>query len=273
MLEPRRLWNCGTWTLLLWACGNAESSTTTEQDTIVAVSPDDFLGDVACANRAGAMRRYVATLIDVSDDLVDAGSEVKNFALPSSEPIECTRAVGFGRVVIGHRYVADIEGYEQSGLQPAAPGSPAMLDAKTHELVAPRWRTRCGQTGALGVEGPVAPANLRTVYITGCQPLVTASRPPLAAIRIALDPALCEKQGGQVARFSVSLSASDDVREAACEDPVVLVALSPGELVDIELTAFEADATMPRWSTSCWAVPVAGSEVRASCDPLTETAP
>ncbi|MBN1606322.1 MAG: hypothetical protein JW940_06795 [Polyangiaceae bacterium] len=273
MLQPRRLWLSSTCTLLLWGCGSEKSGTTTEQDTIVAVSPDDFLGGVACADRPGAMRRYVATLVDVSDDLVDAGTDVKDFALPSSEPVECTHAVGFGRVVDGHRYVADIEGYEQARLEPAAPGSPVMLDTKTQELVAPRWRTRCGQVGALGVQGPVSPLKLSTVYITGCEPLVAVSRPPLAAIRIAVDQALCGDESGQVDHFSVRTRASDDVREAACEDPVVLVALNPGELVDIELSAFEADATTPRWSTGCRAVPVAGSEVQASCDPLTETTP
>jgi hypothetical protein len=273
MVQPSKwLWICGTWTLLLGGCGNESSSTTTEQDTIIAISPDDFLGDVACAARAGAMRRYVATLVDVSDDLVDAGSKVKNFALPSSEPVDCTHAVGFGRVVTGHQYVADIDGYEQTGLEPAAPGSPVMLDADGR-LVAPRWHTRCGQLGALGAEGPVSPLTLRTVYIPGCEPLVAVSRPPLSAISVALDPASCIEAGGQVDRYSVSLSASSEQREAACEDPVVLVALSPGELVEIELVAYGADATTPRWSTSCRAVPVLGSEVRASCDPLTETTP
>jgi hypothetical protein len=274
MQEARRLWICGTWTLLLWGCGSETSTTTTEQDTIVAVSPDDFLGDVVCADRAGAMRRYVATLIDVSDDLVDAGSEVNEFVLPSSEPIECTHAVGFGRVVTGHRYVADIEGYEQTRLEPAAPGSPLMLDAKTRELVAPRWRTRCGQVGALGAAGPVSPLNLRTVYITGCEALAAASRPPLAAVRITVDRALgalsCGEALGQVDRFSVKLSGSAEVREADCGDPVVLVALTPGELLDIELTAFEADSATPRWSARCRAVPDAGSEVPASCDLLAE---
>jgi hypothetical protein len=272
MLEPRRLWIFGTWTLLLLGCGNEKSSTTTEQDTIVAISPDDFLGDVACADRPGAMRKYVATLVDVSEDLVDAGSKVKNFALPSSEPVDCTHAVGFGRVVAGHRYVADIEGYEQTRLEPAAPGSSVMLDAED-QLVAPRWHTRCGQVGALGAEGPVSPLRLRTVYITGCEPLVALSRPPLAAISIAVDPASCVAQGGLVDHYSVSLPASGELREAACADPVVLVALSPGGLVEVELTAYEADATTPRWSTRCRAVPVAGSEVQASCDPLTESTP
>lgn len=274
MLQPRRLWIWGTWTLLLWACGSKKTRYVPEQDTMVAVSPENFLGEVACADRPGAMRTYVATLIDVSDDLVDAGSAVKKFALPSSKPLTCTHPVGFGRVVTGHRYIADVEGYEQTDLEPAAPGSPLMLDRDTGELVTPRWHTRCGQVGALGAQGPVTPLKLQTVYITGCEPLVAVSRPPLAGLRIGADQALgaleCGEDSGEVDHFSVQLLPSGDSHEASCGEPVVLVALSPGALAELTLVAFEADSTAPRWSTACRAIPAAGSIVKASCDPLTE---
>jgi hypothetical protein len=274
MLQLRRLGTLGTWSLLLWACGSESTGAVAEQDTMVAISPDDFLGGVACADRAGAMQRYVATLIDVTDGLVDAGSEVNNFALPSSGPVACTHAVGFGRVVAEHRYIADIDGYEQTDLEPAAAGSPLMLDADTHELVTPRWHTRCGQVGALGAAGPVSPLDLRTVYVTGCEPLVALSRPPLAAVRVAVDGALgmlrCGEVSGTVDHFSLSLPASGDAREAPCGQSLILVALTPGQLVQMDLAAFEADATTPRWSTHCRAVAAAGSLVDASCDLLTE---
>jgi hypothetical protein len=241
---------------------------------MVAVSPDDFLGDVVCADRGGAMQSYVATLIDVSDDLVDAGDEVKNFALPSSRPISCTHPVGFGRVVFEHRYVADIQGYEQANLKPAAPGSPVMLDADTEEVVTPRWHTRCGRVGAPGAAGPVSPLKLRTAYVTGCEPLVSASRPPLAAVRVSVEPALgplrCGEASGKVDRFSILLGDSGEVHETDCGNAAVLVALSPGELVEIQLWAFEANSTTPRWSSTCRAVAQAGAVVQASCDPLVE---
>jgi hypothetical protein len=258
---------------MLAGCGDQGSSTTPEQDTLVVVSPEEFLGDVACAEWPGAMRRYSATLIDVTDDLVDVGAKVEDFALPSSAPVDCRYPVGFGRVVIGHRYVAHVEGYDRVDIEPAAPGSPLMLDPETGDLVPPRWQTACGRAGALGADGPISPIRLRSVFVTGCEPLRASSRPPLSAVSIQLDVALgalsCTSDGGEVDRFEVRSPGSKVVHGTQCDAAVELVSLTPGALVELQVDAYGKD-DQPRWTTTCQALPEAGAVVAAGCDLLSE---
>lgn len=267
-------WLAGLVSSLSLGCGDGDSTSVPEQDTLVVVSPDDFLGDVACADWPGAMRRYVATLIDVTDELVDAGSRVEAFALPSSGPVDCRYPVGFGRVAVGHRYAARIEGYDRVDLTPAAPGSPTLLDGAEGAVVPPRWRTECGRAGALGSQGPVSPIKLRSAFVTGCKPLDAGARPPLAAVTIKLDTALgalsCSADGGAVERYQVLMPDSTEVRAAECDADVQFVALTPGALVAFEVSAFGPGDETARWTTSCWALPEAGTLVEARCDVLSE---
>jgi hypothetical protein len=127
--------------------------------TLIAVSPQDFLGDVPCAETPGAMRAYVATLIDVSPGLGADAEPVPEFRLPSAAPTSCRADVAFAFVASGHRYIAEIQGYERDALdlRPLAPGSATMLDAGGN-VVEPRWKTTCGKVEA--VRNAVADAGL-----------------------------------------------------------------------------------------------------------------
>lgn len=260
--------------LVLSGCGDSSTTDEAEQDTVVIVSPDDFLGEVACADWPGAMRRYVATLIDVSDDLVDLGSEITDFALPSSDVVDCQYPVGFARVVVDHLYVARIEGYDRVDIEPAAPGSSLVVEKATGNLVTPKWQTSCGQTGALGADGPVTPIELGSVYVTGCDPLTAASRSPLSGVSVDLDVALgilsCVGDGGDVERFEVRAAESDEAYSVECGSSLQLVAFTPGVLVSWNVAAYTAEDDEPRWRTTCYAVAQAGTVVSASCDVLTD---
>jgi len=114
--------------------------------TLVGVSPQDFLGDVPCADTPGAMRSYVATLIDVSGELGTDAEPVDEFRLPSAPPTSCKDAVAFNFVASGHRYIAEIRGYERAfdDLTPLATGSAIMRDHDGN-VVEPRWTTSCGR--------------------------------------------------------------------------------------------------------------------------------
>ncbi len=118
---------------------NRGSGTLDRPPTLVEVSPENFLGDVACLDAQGAMRRYVATLVDVT---ADAGF-ADGFELPSSGPTSCRRRVSFGFVVPGHRYIARIQGFDVTDLRPLGTGSSVMVSGNG-ETAPPRWTTTCG---------------------------------------------------------------------------------------------------------------------------------
>jgi hypothetical protein len=127
--------------------------------TLIAVAPEDFIGRLRCTNAPGALRRYVVTLYDVTD-------EGEAFALPSSGPVDCLLEVKFGFVVPGHRYVARVDAYDRIDIRPlgapevANSGSPVMVDTATGEYVAPRWTTACsgGPPDSMDVPMPDAGA-------------------------------------------------------------------------------------------------------------------
>ena len=57
--------------------GNSTTATTIVRPELIAVSPDDFLGRVACGDGPAAARSYVATLFDVTP-AADGICPVKN---------------------------------------------------------------------------------------------------------------------------------------------------------------------------------------------------
>jgi hypothetical protein len=117
-------------------CSSSTTATTTiTRPELVAVSPDDFLGSLHCgadtdagadggAGGAGGaeadaeldagagplVHSYVATLFDVTL-LADGGfSDVQ---LASSPPTSCLVPVTFSYVVAAHRYLAEVDVYDQ----------------------------------------------------------------------------------------------------------------------------------------------------------------
>jgi len=141
--------------LPLLACSSSTSTTTAIlRPELVAVSPDDFLGQTSCADLGGAagaagaagaggagpaneVLSYVATLTDVT--------ATPKFQLPSSAPTSCRWPVTFSFVVPNHLYTAHVEAYDLAAdeLAPLGSGSPLQTDLSGQRVV-PLWEAECG---------------------------------------------------------------------------------------------------------------------------------
>jgi hypothetical protein len=247
-----------------------------EHPTLIEVSPAEFLGPVPCLPAAGAMRRYVATVFDVTPATTEDGSggaapegEAENFALPSSGPTPCTQPIATAFVLEGRRYAAEIEGYDRDDLQPLAPGARIMVDPDSGETVAPRWTTSCGRE-----PGQSAMAIYQTTRRVGfCDPLVDSApndAPPQVLVNLedALADLACGAEPGSVARFEVRDPLTGTSAEAACDETALLAELEAGAPLELELLAYEEGQTSPTWGTLCSAQPLAGVTVEALCQPL-----
>ena len=282
----------------------------TPPPTLIAVQPVDFLGDVACLDAPGAMRRYVATIRDVTDDLLGEGGPDLEFELASSPPVSCHQTVTFGFVVPGHEYVAEVQGFDRTDISPfggAGSGSPTMLD-RDGQIVTPRWTTECGRAtgsgdaqdagdaldagdtgdgGDVGDGGGAAEAGATdplikparsveflTVPVRGCHDLVDHGSLGPTSILVDLSGALgtlsCGAEAGQVATFSARLFGSAAATEVACGESVPFEGLTAGVTYDFEVLAFENGSTTPSWSTRCFQTALAGVERKASCDLLSD---
>jgi hypothetical protein len=101
---------------------SATSTNTLLGQPVVEIDPAIFLGtSILCADTPGAMRSYVATFIDMGPDTGSlapaAGYPV---VMPSSPPTPCSQKVSITNTVPGHRYMAAVDGYEQSASELAA---------------------------------------------------------------------------------------------------------------------------------------------------------
>lgn len=295
--------------LALAACSDGTTNiVTVVHPTLVSVEPEDFLGTVPCVDGAGAMRTYVATIwdmgIEAPDDPAELGSVPRPdwFPLPSSGPIPCTQSVGFARVIPGHRYYAEIRGYDRANLVQLLPSVDVLFDAETGERVAPRWSTQCtrslrpsnappsataGMGGTAGTAGTAGmggtsgsgleyqygvearPTTTRTIH--GCNPLVDAQPSDLRSVSVSLTQALgsvsCGSTDDAIERFEVQ-TPSGETLEAACDATLTLEDVS-GTLV-LPVLAYAAGADDPRYGTTCTATALNGTTVNASCLPLTD---
>lgn len=251
--------------------------------TLIAVSPQDFAGDVPCADAPGAMRSYVVTLYDLGS----AEEPQEPFALPSSvvrqgdgsfAPARCESATAFSFVIPGHRYDAEIEVYDRADLRALGAGSRHLVDA-SGAYVPPRWTTTCGRKqGGSAAEGPVTAAWYLTRFVRGCEPLATTQPATPTGIRVSLDDALgklaCGEAGGQVALFTAKRDDSEEPSQgAACGESVQFVGLEAGTTYSFTVQAFESGALTPRWGTTCYRKALAGAVVPAACDALVELEP
>jgi hypothetical protein len=256
-------------------CGCETSTVATEtvyHPTLIAVSPDEFLGNVTCRPGApGALQTYVATLFDVGETLLP----LEPFPLPSSGPVACTRSVAFSHVFDPHRYRAEIQGYDRSDLVPlgasdtgGSPGIPILVDPVTSERIAPRWTTTCGEMS------PTLARSATTRTVTDCKPLVDSGILGPTEVEVRIDSALgsleCGADPGMVEHFEVGLG-DGPVQSAACGEAVTLSDVPPGGTLSLPLLAYEAGTTHPRWGSTCQARPGAGAIVTATCAPLTES--
>lgn len=99
------------------------TDTTTDTTTaaagrpVIEIDPFEFLivtPGLVCADVPGGMRSYVVTFIDLGPE-TDDGAPAPGYpiTLPSSDPTSCSQRVAFINGVIGHRYLADVDGYEE----------------------------------------------------------------------------------------------------------------------------------------------------------------
>ncbi len=247
----------------LWGCSDdPELLIEVEHPTLIEVDPSAFLGTVPCLSGEGSMSRYVATLVDTTN-------QAEPFVLPSSPPIPCNSAVGFSLVVPGHTYAAEVDGYDRDDLEPLAPGVRDLVDPNTRELVKPRWTTVCGSRPADQV---IAVIDVERV-VSGCA-LLTDSMPPsdVGGARIDTRDILgglsCGDDEGAVAR--VEARVAGDTSSVACGESIELSGLSAESPTRIELAAFEEGASTPRWGAACTATPVAGVTAPADCSALSD---
>ena len=122
------------------ACSSSSGSSSEPSPTLVTVAPSTFGQGVVCGEFPGAWKTYVATLTDVTEP-------AKPITLASSNPVPCTMPVSFAWVIPGHKYTAQIDGYDRSDLESIgvpSSGNPQMVDRVTREEVEPRWTTKCG---------------------------------------------------------------------------------------------------------------------------------
>jgi hypothetical protein len=270
--------------LLALGCSSTPTSTGITKPTLVAVDPADFAGDVPCTDAAGAMRGYVVTLFDLgaidepTDPLPLASSVVRGDD-GRFRATGCERTAAFAFVIAGHRYDAEVDAYDRTDLVAVGAGSRHLVDAATGEYVPPRWTTTCGRkTDGSPAEGPVTAELYLTRFVRGCKPLVSSGPDTPTGISVSVDASLgelaCGTASGEVASFSVTQQGSSDpALSADCGKSVELTGLEPGQSYWFDVLAFEAGASTPRWSTTCYRTALKGALVSAACDPLIELAP
>jgi hypothetical protein len=183
---------------LIAFAGCSSSAATTvlvTHPTMIAVTPQSFLGNVACASDGPGFKRYVATLFDTNHTYGGVGGEAGDamlppepetfagaggagsvpFQLPSSLPTSCLAGVGFGYVVAGRSYRVEIDGYDTDDIVPRASGSRDMVATPPQDmpdeptpLVAPTWSARCDRAIAV---------DITVVNADHCTPLAKVSAP------------------------------------------------------------------------------------------------
>lgn len=260
----------------LAACGSSsDGDEDEERDTLIQLSPSAFLGDVPCAEQAGALHVYVATLFDVGST---ADGDEPPLTLPSSPPTSCRQSVVFGRateagavptiaggVQQGRYYEALVEGYDRSDLQQLLAGDgrssgiPVLIDPATAQPVAPRWTTRCGQRLPVRAEFQVT----RSLY--ECGALEDAAETMPTQVEVRVDPALCSAEP-PIERFVVRRD-GETLGGGDC-DQVFRFDAADGSGMTLELLAYRAGMDAPSLGGICSARPLRGATVAAQCDAL-----
>ena len=250
------------------ACSSSSGESVEPSPTLVTVAPSTFGQGVLCGDFPGAWKSYVATLTDVTDP-------ARPFVLASSNPVPCSMPVSFSWVIPGNKYVAEIDGYEQSNLVSyggVSSGSRHMVDLATGQDVKPRWQTVCGKETE-GAESEPTTAFLQSnVVVRDCSPLVDL-QPGTTKTGITLDLSStlgslsCGEDAGQVGSFSVwteEMSFSD----VACDEVLSFAPVEGGKTYRFRVEAFEGGSSAARWATWCEVRAQAGVVLPAMCDPL-----
>ena|GEM_PF-683491 len=270
----RHLPGVGTIALLalLCACSSSGGNSQVPSPTLVTVSPNTFGKGVLCGDIEGAWRSYVATLTDVTDP-------DKPFVLASSNPSTCIMPISFSWVIPGHKYVADIDGYEQHHSKlvsygGVSSGSRHVVEAATGVEIAPRWQASCGRGDGEGDITPTTSFLRSNVMVRDCDPLMelypgsveTGITVDLSTTRGSL---LCGDGPGQVDRLVVTpQDPSLAVVEASCDATLTFAPVAADKNHKFFVEAFEAGSSLPTWATHCERRAIDGVVLSASCDLL-----
>jgi hypothetical protein len=258
-----------SWIALSVLCGAAcsddpQATSAVTHPTLIEVAPTAFLGAAPCTAADGAVRRYVATLIDITDEDGDGGAPAEPFTLPSSPPTDCRASVGFGAIVDRRRYRAEVDAYDRDDLAPRVAGGRQML-AADGTLVEPRWQTRCADAGVIATgERIVSAQPCRTLSTSGSAGLLVETSAILGALE-------CGAEAGQVARMAVTLEGAEPRSvEVTCGDPALLADLPARAQLELYVEAFTNDAVEAIAGAECSARTTPGVSVTASCARLSE---
>jgi hypothetical protein len=249
---------------------------------MIAVAPEDFLGNVPCAKNGSGLKRYVATLFDANriansgggvggessdDQAPSAGGEAPaEFQLPSSVPSPCLTGVGFGYVAFGRYYRVEIDGYDRDDITPRASGSRQMTSlAEPVTLLTPRWRASCEPT--LSLESTI-------VRPASCTPFAPEDAGAGSGLRVDLAGLLgklaCGTKPGEVDHFVVNVEAGKTLVEPktiACSADAAATydGIPARQNVSVYVTAVSAEATTAFAGATCNVLTVPDATVDASC--------
>jgi hypothetical protein len=249
------------------ACSSSSGESVEPSPTLVTVAPSTFGQGVLCGDFPGAWKSYVATLTDVTDP-------ARPFVLASSNPVPCSMPVSFSWVVPGNKYVAEIDGYEQSNLVSyggMSSGSRHVVDPATGQDVKPRWQTVCGKETEAAEGEPTMAFLQSNVVVRDCAPLVDL-QPGTTKTGLTLDLSStlgslsCGENPGQVASFTVWKDAQSF--PGACGEVLSFAPVEAGKNYRFRVEAFEAGSSVARWAAWCEVRAQAGVVLPATCDPL-----
>lgn len=285
-------------------CKDADVDVVFRRPTLVAVDPRALEGP-ACLEAPGAWRAYVATFTDTTPFWPEMGAgatgercESKTaeslwacapFELPSTPLVSCWDEVGTAFLRPGHRYTAEIDGYDRTELEPlrdanGAPleGTRILVDPETGQVVDPAWRWSC--------PSPVAGVDNWTVYVRGCRLEQGAQGTGETAISVSLpglqdsdpgpsdpgptapsaaSPPVCGEAQGEIERYTATVVATGESYPAACDESLVIPVDEQARAQGLWLDAFEAEHAEPTWGSFCTTPTEVGVTVPAACDPLT----
>ncbi len=135
---------------------STSTTTTTAGAPVIEMDPASFLAtcasspdgscipvNVVCADLPGAMQSYVVTFTDYGP--ADTSNAAFPITLASSPPTPCSQRVTYTQGIIGHRYVADVDGYEQPAAEivPVCSVRPAYAVCADESTKAPLGNGTC----------------------------------------------------------------------------------------------------------------------------------
>lgn len=273
------------------ACTSTESTETIDDsssaEATLLLRTSEFVGETPCSAVPGAMRSYVATLIDHTNPDIP-------FTHPSSLPTPCSAGIRFDNVAAGRAYSVQIDGYEAFAEEIGPQGwvnakgdinynvlrsGQRQMQTTEGVLVEPRWMTACGE----GEQPRTIAAATGATLITGCDPLTdTAPGSTVTALAIAPQDSLGSLHcAGTEAAGEIGIASFDLLPQNGlpallgipCQsEPFVQTyagdSLAPGALIEFFVDARESQDGPVGWGATCTGQVASGLTVRAACSAL-----